>query len=334
MGLASGLARLGVPRLTLAAYGGLGSIFMLHRVCPASVTPLFPHPFLSVPFLDELLSHVKRRGWTPIGMDELAAWRRPQKGRFAVFTLDDGYRDNLELALPVFEAHDVPFTVYACTGLVSRTASYWWGALQHWIEADDEILVNGATHRTRTQEEKARTYQQLAARARNEPDSFRPQLEDALAQHGWGDEAANADFLDWRELERLDRHPLATIGAHSETHRSLAALPEAEMRGELSKSKADLEAALGHAIKHVAYPYGGEAACGTREFAAAKELGFSTGVTTRIGNVFSAHEEHPTALPRIPVSGLLRRARDVDLYVSGLLSVLKGRVTRVQIEHT
>ena len=51
-------------------------------------------------------------------------------------------------------------------------------------------------------------------------------------------------------------------------------------------------------MRHLAYPYGGPAACGAREFRLAAEVGFLTAVTTRNGNVFDAHAAGVTALPR------------------------------------
>ena len=41
--------------------------------------------------------------------------------RFACFTLDDGYRDNRDHALPVFREFDAPCTVYAVSSTTPRT---------------------------------------------------------------------------------------------------------------------------------------------------------------------------------------------------------------------
>src|SRR5205085_227813 len=42
----------------------------------------------------------------------------------------DGYRDNLEHALPVFARHNAPFTVYATSSFVTRTFAPWWSVLE------------------------------------------------------------------------------------------------------------------------------------------------------------------------------------------------------------
>jgi peptidoglycan/xylan/chitin deacetylase (PgdA/CDA1 family) len=63
--------------------------------------------------------------------------------RFVVFTFDDGYRDNLTVALPVFRAHRVPFCVYVTIGMIDRTFDYWWGALARLIESRAQLDLAG-----------------------------------------------------------------------------------------------------------------------------------------------------------------------------------------------
>ena len=67
------------------------------------------------------------------------SWSRRSGGgdpkRIAV-TLDDGYRDNAEHALPVFRRHGVPFTIFVCPGFCDRTSELWWEALERIIAGD------------------------------------------------------------------------------------------------------------------------------------------------------------------------------------------------------
>ena len=48
------------------------------------------------------------------------------EGRWFCITFDDGYRDNLEIALPILEDLGLPATIYVPTGVVDRTAVYDW----------------------------------------------------------------------------------------------------------------------------------------------------------------------------------------------------------------
>jgi peptidoglycan/xylan/chitin deacetylase (PgdA/CDA1 family) len=124
-------------------------------------------------------------------------------------------------------------------------------------------------------------------------------------------------FMDWSEVIQLSRHPLATIGAHSVTHRRLALWSEGEARAEMAASKALLEARLGIEVKTFAYPVGDPTSAGSREFDLARELGFATAVTTRPGMLFPEHAQRLTALPRVSVNGRWQKANALEVLLSG-----------------
>ena len=75
-------------------------------------------------------------------MTELVAGRSGDARRIAI-TLDDGFRDNLEHALPVFKRHAAPFTIYVCPGFSDRTAELWWDALERIIAGTDLLSLPG-----------------------------------------------------------------------------------------------------------------------------------------------------------------------------------------------
>ena len=45
-------------------------------------------------------------------------------------TFDDGYLDNLTNAKPILEEHDVPATIFVCSGAVGRRQEFWWDQLE------------------------------------------------------------------------------------------------------------------------------------------------------------------------------------------------------------
>ncbi len=75
---------------------------------------------------------LKKDGYRFVALDEVpcaAVAVRQAIKPFAAFTLDDGYRNNLVYALPIFERHEAPFTVFVAKGLSERTHSIWWETL-------------------------------------------------------------------------------------------------------------------------------------------------------------------------------------------------------------
>ena len=120
-----------------AAPDASGFVVTLHHVRPARPAAFDPNALLSVTpdFLDRFLGHFIERGWRFVSVDELVAGGRAAEPRRIAVTLDDGYRDNLEHALPVFRKHAVPFTIYVCPGFADRTSELWWEALERIIAA-------------------------------------------------------------------------------------------------------------------------------------------------------------------------------------------------------
>ena len=98
---------------------GTGLVFTLHQVRPEGVKRAFaPNRILEVTpeFLDSVLDQAEEAGLDVVSLDEAA--RRLTEGtdrRFVVFTLDDGYRDNLDHAYPLFKKRNLPMTIYVPT---------------------------------------------------------------------------------------------------------------------------------------------------------------------------------------------------------------------------
>lgn len=78
---------------------------------------------------------------------------------------------------------------------------------------------------------------------------------------GWiEDGQENSDgkkVLSGPELKRLAVNRMVSVGSHGRTHRNLLKLNNEEAFLEISRSKQELEAVLGHAVKELSFPYGG-----------------------------------------------------------------------------
>lgn len=328
--LALTAARLsGLPAITRPFLSGAGACLMLHRVTGESVKPLGVNRHLSVTpqFLDRTIAEMKRLGYRFVTMDELAD--RLKSGcsseRFAAVSLDDGYRDNLVEALPVFEKHEVPFIIHVAPGLTDGETALWWEIVEDIVTSSDQVCLPTSKGslaidcRTRAEKVYANC---MVTEFLTEEVAEASQME-ALAglasTAGIDFEAVGPNLLmDWDELARIAAHPLAEIGAHTVHHYNLKRLDDDLAFHEISRAREILKEKLGQTPRHMAFPYGYSRAVGPREVAMAREAGFDTAVTTRHGVLQSGHREHLHALPRISVNGRYQRVSHIRTMLSGL----------------
>jgi peptidoglycan/xylan/chitin deacetylase (PgdA/CDA1 family) len=98
-------------------FAGIGIIFNSHRVIDPDEAVLDPFQAITTEFLSECIGHVSRRGYQIISLDQrherlITARSGPP---FACFTFDDGYRDNLTRALPIFREYGALMNIYVAT---------------------------------------------------------------------------------------------------------------------------------------------------------------------------------------------------------------------------
>lgn len=329
----------GLARALRPVLEGQGAILMLHRVGPVA-DGLSINGFLSVcpAFLDRLLAALKRDGFVFCAMDEVLD--RMKSGhtdeRFLAVTLDDGYRDNFVSAAPVFEAHDVPYTIYVCPGFVEGYAHLWWENLSTVIEQQDRITFSTADGPggldCRTAAEKWAAYDRLMDYLTSEVDEEEQRrFVDHLSLAYGIDPAAyvSKEIMSWDELRILSRSPLCTLGAHTLNHYHLARLAYEDAVFEIEQSANVLTVEIGEKPQHLAYPYGGPQAVGAREAGIARELGFATAVTTRHGLLHDDHASVPHCLPRVSINGNFQRPAYVRTLLSGIAVPLSNRGRKV-----
>lgn len=330
----------GAHRLLRPVFAGVGAIFMLHHVRPSSRRDFQPNYHLEIEpsFLRATLSHLREAGIDIVTMDE--AFRRLAERdfarRFACFTLDDGYRDNRDHALPVFREFDAPCIVYAVSDFADGKGRLWWVALERAVAnaASIEVEIGGRPTRmeTGTAQQKQAAFDHLHGWLRALPGEHDVQREvSALAaQHGVDESAICRELcMSWDELKSFAADPLVTIGAHTLTHPNLAKQSEAVALNELRASRERIEAEIGRPVLHLAYPYGDRVAAGPREFALASAAGFKTAVTTRPGMIYPESAGYMTALQRVSLNGNYQDERILPVLTSGAATAMWNGFRRI-----
>lgn len=303
-------------------FGGRGAILLMHEVHTDADRTLGTG--VSVAFLDQALGWLSRTGWLFVSLDE--ALRRAEardRRRFVALTFDDGYRNTLTCALPILEKHRAPFTIYVPTGAVTRTLNAWWLALRELFLAQDTVTIEpmGRRFECRDYSSKARALSDVVAWVHE--DLRRSSLiQSVVIAAGISMQELNErHFLAADDLRRLSRHPLASIQAHTTSHRALSFLDEDSVRREMSDNRVYLEELTQAPIRHFAYPYGHRNACGVREAGIAASIGFESAVTTYHGPLTDYSLSHRHLLPRIGIGARTSLAM-LDVKLSGLQSAM------------
>lgn len=325
--------------------GGRGSILMLHRVQNVKPKSFSPNTHLSASpeFLDRMILRLKTEGYDFVSMDEAAQRiKNPEKYSkakpFLSITLDDGYRDNLVNAVPVFERHQVPYTIYIAPGITSAKSSLWWEDVEHVIAAQKKITVDLPDGKREfdvsTTAGKQATYKFLIETLLLDTDQLvqREVTEKLCRAYGFDSLAyVRENVMNWDEVTSLSKNPLCAIGAHSVNHYALSKLPSDLAKDEILQSRQILKEKLGEEPKHFAYPYGFKQVACKREFDLAKELGFETATTTRHGVIYPEHKDYMTALPRVSLNGHHQSMRYVNTLLSGIPTRFKNMGSKLDV---
>jgi len=333
----------GAARLLRGVFRGVGTLLTLHHVCPKTDADdgFSPNGILDISpeFLTIAIERIRKAGCDLISLDEFTRRMRERDfGRpFVSFTLDDAYRDNYEHAYPVFAEHEVPFSIYVCTGLMDGTANLWWRDLAETIKQLETFTIVEPGHpaktlTTKTTKQKYDAFSKIYWGLRGMP--LRHQLETMAAmleRNPCDIDISHEAPLTWEMIKEMHASGLLTVGAHTVNHYALSKLSMSDLENEMAESRRVIKERAGVVPEHFAYPFGDAGSAALREFKAAEKLGFTTAVTTRKGVIFREHAQHMHALPRVSLNGEYQEARYVDVFLSGLPFALHNRFRKCDV---
>lgn len=293
------LSSSGLAGIVGSAYGGLGTILMFHEFTHSPKNNL--DQGCKISDFEAILHWIKNSGREIVPLEEgLRRLEDPEARPFVVLTFDDGYRCNLQLALPVMEKYEAPATIFVPTEMLTRTINAWWLGLRELVKVHDVIDMQpmGARFECKDLPGKIATLRRLTAWVWE--DFTRT---DALASVFVGHGFSLADVveqlvMDEAQMVEADRHPLIEIGAHTTTHRALSLLSAEDVERDIRDNKDYLENRLQREVRYFAYPYGAPSLSGSREAEIVEKIGFSGAVTTEPGCLFADHLDATFLLPR------------------------------------
>ena len=274
------------------------SILIYHRVVPEP-DPLVPEQVCAKEFDWQLA--VLGRWFTVLPLREAAARLRggTLPVRSACVTFDDGYADNVSVAVPILRRRGVPATFFLATSFINGGRMWNDSVIETFRRAQGDTLdarcIGLDTLNISTIDLRRRAIERVLAALKYLPlEERQRRVEEFCADTSHGlpsDLMMTAEQV--RHLHACDME----IGAHTVTHPILARLDAEQAGNEIRDSKSRLEAITGAPIALFAYPNGKPGRDYRPEHVGmVREMGFEAAVSTAWGVAHAASD--PFQLPR------------------------------------
>lgn len=237
---------------------GAARILLFHRIAEPTSLAVEPNTAITAESFRSVIGEVAER-YKPLSLHGFVG--RLRRGQVTdgcvVVTFDDGFADNLQMALPILEEFNVPAMVYVTSGFVQRQRKPFEYQLAQIVSHSNSVDFAEQSWATDSLEKKKECYEAIRSDLHPTSDVRREAAIEELCQgvNDWSEHSA-FEFLTVGQLRQLDASPLITIGAHTRAHLVLTAVSQREAKNDIRLGKQWLEEQLDHPIVDFAYPYG------------------------------------------------------------------------------
>lgn len=203
----------------------------------------------------------------------------------ASITFDDGYCDNLEIALPITEKLGMTATVFVTTGEQGRRDAFWWDKVidaffctkKNWVDLSELTGSRGIRYLNRLN---------IGKVVRNVLEHFWSLRSDTIDQH-LAQLYNLLGVFPRNKSNRMQDKGIVSIhrrgwevGAHTVSHPNLVLQESMDVTREIADSKSYLENLLQSEIEGFAYPGG---YVNKETVGIVKNIGYTYAVTTNVG---------------------------------------------------
>lgn len=294
----SWLLRTGAAITSSSGAKGALVVLMFHRVLH-SPDPLLPDEPDAAAFRNLMHFLASHFNVLPLRDAVRQLRRKSLRRRTVCVTFDDGYANNLEVALPILRECGIPATVFVAPGFLGGDLMF-----------NDSIIeaVRAAPHKLDLRENGLGVHEMDSTASRLRAlESIIVELKhrapgERLSLSRWICQVAQADLPTGLMMSRAQVAELHSagveIGAHTVTHPILQAVDLETARKEINDSKALLESIIKAPVHSFAYPNGRPRHdYGAQHVALVREAGFELALSTAWGAAGS--ESDVFQLPRI-----------------------------------
>jgi peptidoglycan/xylan/chitin deacetylase (PgdA/CDA1 family) len=252
-----------VARLLRPAIDSTVSLYMMHRFdCPD--LQVSGHPTRA---LARSLAYLRKERFELVSLADLVAGRTVDRKRpQVVFTVDDGYRDFIDVALPLFKEFDCPVSVFVATGVFDRQCWYWSDVISFAFANTSHnamsLEVDGALveYTWRDADGASQAGERFNELLKTVPHEARVealgQMTERLSVHVPPMPTRQYASMSWDDARRCAASGLVTFGPHSVTHPVLSRMSGGDARAEIVESWRRLQQVGVANVPVFVYPFG------------------------------------------------------------------------------
>ena len=204
--------------------------------------------------------------------------------RSVAITFDDGYSDNLTLAVPLLERLGLSATFFLVPGFLSGMARPWWEDLASAVATAKQATLDwdGTIYPLSDARARSSTYASLTSHLQLRPSAARRAALAELIDRLEPSQPLPDLMMGWDGARELVRRGF-DVQSHTMAHAVLSQETAGEQQNDLRMARDRLERELGIEVTTVAYPHGRAKHYNQDTLLAARLAGYRWGVTTREG---------------------------------------------------
>ena len=237
--------------------------FLFHRVSDeedAMWPPMKPSLFSRIiSYLTQHFTIVPLEHW----LDDPAKFQTKRK--IATVSFDDGYKDNIEMAVPILDKYKCPASFYVVTDCIDKNIPTWtyiidnvfWKTKKQHIELNFDFVPEKFKYlQLKINNHPNPEIKEVKPWLKKLPNTQRLLIMQSILSQCDDEPVPQNMMMSWDDIRRLDSYGFI-IGSHSHTHPMLESLPhESEISDELKVSAQRIQQEVGKFPLTISYPIG------------------------------------------------------------------------------
>jgi len=306
-------------------FEGKGLILMFHRIRPSELMSHFEANKkweVTPDHLEFIINFFVKKKYNIIASKDIEYYLNSnQRAPFVSFTFDDGYKDNVDFAYPIFKKHKIPFTIFLTTSYLNKSNYPWEFIIENYLLENNKITfsLEGQKHsvffKKNTEREQAYYYLYNIIKKNNSIHALNSTLSSIFQDYLHTDSYKSIEMIDEELVISLRNDNLLSFGIHTHNHHVLSKLTYHEQVKEITKSKDFLFKLTGRLISELAYPYGGWGDINSDTLNAAKTCNINLCHTTFPGNCFA--KTNHLLLPRYCIENKTNE-KELNYLINGI----------------